>query len=308
MEDAATWEDDALAGFESRPLGAATLVRAKTPPAAPRGAVLHVHGYNDYFFQDHLAAFLLEQGLAFYAVDLRRAGRSLHEGDVPHLVGDIAELGDDMAAAAAAIEADHPGLPLVVHAHSNGGLAAAIWASDRPAPALSGLILDSPFFAPVATRAQRMATGAVPALARARPLAVLHRQPSHYATRLLEPEGGGWAFDTTWKTPLGVPVRAGWLAAVRRAQARVARGLDIHVPVLVARSHSSGPDSPDNPLLGFQDTVVDVRAIARHAHRLGPDVTDAVITGGVHELSLSSPVPRAAYLSAIRTWLPKAIP
>ncbi|WP_062292240.1 serine aminopeptidase domain-containing protein [Demequina phytophila] len=308
MEDATTWEDDALAGFESRPLGVATLVRATVQPASPRGAVLHVHGYNDYFFQEHLAEFFLEQGLAFYAVDLRRAGRSLREGDVPHLVSDIDELGDDIAAATTAIEDVHPGLPLVVHAHSNGGLAAAIWASDRPAASLAGLILDSPFFAAVAKRGHRVATRAVPMIARARPLAVLHQQPSHYATRLLEPEGGAWEFDTTWKTPLGVPVRAGWLAAIRRAQARVARGLDIRVPVLVARSHSSGPDHPDNPLLGFQDTVVDVRAIARHAQRLGTDVTEAVITGGVHELSLSSPVPRAAYLHAIRSWLPKAIP
>lgn len=308
METATTWEDDVLAGFASVPLGPATLVRALDVPDAPVGAVLHVHGYNDYFFQTHLARFLGDLGLAFFAVDLRRAGRSLRPGDVPHLIADIAELGDDIEAAATLIGELHPGLPLVVHAHSNGGLAAAVWAHDRPRPALAGLILDSPFFAAPTTRSQRWASRAIPAIARTRPLAVVQHRPSAYARHLLVANGGRWDFDTAWKTPAGVPVRAAWLAAVRRAQNRVSRGLDIGVPVLVARSHSTGPDRDDNPLLDAQDTVVDVRAIARHAPRLGPDVTEAVITGGVHELSLSAPTPRAAYLAAIRSWLPKAIP
>ncbi|WP_062518211.1 serine aminopeptidase domain-containing protein [Demequina gelatinilytica] len=307
MDPNATWEDDALAGFEARPLGPATLVRSAAPPAAPRGAVLHVHGYNDYFFQAHLARFFEEQGLAFHAVDMRRAGRSLKEGDVPHLIASIDELGDDIAAAADAIAAERPGLPLVVHAHSNGGLAAAVWASARPHPGLAGLILDGPYFARAGTRAERIGLRAVPLLARARPRMVLHDAPSHYAAHLLTDAGGAWGFDVAWKNPAGVPVRAAWLAAVLDAQSRVARGLSIAVPVLVARSHSTGPDSPDNPQIGLQDTVVDVDAIARLAPRLGPRVREAVITGGVHELSLSSPVPRAAYLAAVASWLPEVI-
>ncbi|SEI81482.1 alpha/beta hydrolase [Demequina mangrovi] len=307
MTTAVTWDDDVLAGYAARPLGDATLVRALDAPASPRAAVLHVHGYNDYFFQDELARFLTGQGLAFYAVDMRRAGRSLRDGDVPHLISDIAELGDDIGAAAAAVEAEHPGLPLIVHAHSNGGLAAAIWASDRPSPALAGLVLDSPYFDRVGRWSERVALRAVPALAGVRPAMVLHNAPSHYAAYLLAEDGGGWSFDAGWKTPAGVPVRAAWLAAVRAAQARVAEGLDIRVPVLVGRSHSSGPDSPDNPLLGAQDTVVDVGAIARLAPRLGPRVTETVITGGVHELSLSSPVPRAAYLAAVAAWLTEVL-
>ncbi|MDN4474315.1 alpha/beta hydrolase [Demequina sp. SYSU T00192] len=308
MDDLATWGDDVLAGFEARPLGTATLVRAAPPQDAPRGAVLHVHGYNDYFFQTHLADFFGGLGLAFHAVDARRAGRSLRPGDVPHLIRDIAELGDDIGAAAEAIAADLPSVPLVLHAHSTGGLAAAIWASDRPSATLAGVILDSPFFARPDNRRERAMARAIAPIARVRPDAVLAHHPSRYAAHLLSEQGGAWGFDPDWKTPLGVPARAAWLAAVRRAQRRVARGLDIRVPVLVARAGSSGPDSPDNPLLGVQDTAVDVGAIARLAPRLGPDVTETVVTGGVHELSLSSPVPRAAYLASIRSWLPKAIP
>ncbi|WP_062388681.1 alpha/beta hydrolase [Demequina iriomotensis] len=307
MDRHETWEDDALAGFERRPVGAATLVRASDAPASPVGVALHVHGYNDYFFQSHLARFFTDRGLLFHAVDLRRAGRSLREGDVPHLIDDIAELGEDLTAAADAIAGAHPGLPLVVHAHSTGGLAAAVWASDALHPALAGLALDSPYFARRGTRSQRIGLRAVPLLARARPHMVVHDAPSHYAAHLLTDAGGAWGFDVALKNPAGVPVRAAWLAAALAAQSRVARGLDIRVPVLLARAHSSGPDSPDNPLLGLQDTVVDVAAIARLAPRLGARVTEAVITGGVHDLSLSSPVPRAAYLRAVASWLEEVL-
>ena len=78
------------------------------------------------------------QGLAFYAVDMRGAGRSLEPGEHPHDMADIAEPGDDIAAACDAIAALHPGLPIVVHGHSTGGLSAAIWAADRPHPQLAG--------------------------------------------------------------------------------------------------------------------------------------------------------------------------
>ncbi|MDN4486564.1 alpha/beta hydrolase [Demequina sp. SYSU T00039] len=307
MDSPLAWSPDVLEGFEAAPLGPATLVRSTNGPAVPRAAVLHVHGYNDYFFQTHLARFFVEAGLAFLAVDLRRAGRSLRDGDIPHLVRDLDELGDDLAAATAALADLHPGLPLVVHAHSTGGLAACLWAADRPAPELAGLILDSPFFKAPTTRGQRVATGAVPLLARARPLMVVRRHPSIYARHLHVANGGRWDFDTEWKNPDGVPVRAAWLAAVQRGQARVRDGLSIDVPVLAARSHTSGPDEEDNPLLQVQDTVVDVREIARLAHRLGPRVQEAVIEGGVHELSLSSPVPRAAYLDTVRAWLAQVL-
>ena len=54
----------------------ATLVRLRA--AAPtRRAVLYLHGFVDYFFQTHLAEFFTERGYDFYALDLRKYGRSL---------------------------------------------------------------------------------------------------------------------------------------------------------------------------------------------------------------------------------------
>ena len=58
--------------------------------------MLYVHGWNDYFFQTHLADHMADLGFDFYAVDLRRYGRSLRRG---HLRGFITDL-DDYAAGA----------------------------------------------------------------------------------------------------------------------------------------------------------------------------------------------------------------
>lgn len=299
----AQWTEDVLAGYSRTPLGAATLVRPNSQPAAPKCAVLHVHGYNDYFFQTHLAEAFVDSGRAFYAVDLARAGRSLVPGDIPHYMADVAEQGYGIDDAVRAIADLHPGAPIVVHGHSTGGLTSAIWAADRGHPALAGLILDSPLFGKRYGLIQRAGSHALPLLAAARPRGVVSHGPSVYATHQHVSGGGRWDFDMTWKRPHGLPARVAWANAVRVAEARVARGLGLSVPVLLARSDSSGPDIASNPLLDSQDTVLDVSQIAHMAPLLGDRVTELVVAGGVHELSLSRDEPRASYFQGVLEWL-----
>ncbi|MCB2413798.1 alpha/beta hydrolase [Demequina sp. TTPB684] len=302
------WVPDILSGFEQASVGAVTLVRPVQQPPAPRSVVLHVHGYNDYFFQDHLAAAFADAGHAFYAVDLARAGRSLRPGDIPHFMSDVSEQADGIAVAVAALASLHPGLPLVVHAHSTGGLAAAIWASELPHDALAALILDSPLFGTILRPWQRVRGLALPLVAARSPMTIVAAKPSIYAQRQHVSGGGRWQFDLTLKRPEGVPVRAVWLAAARRARAKVAAGLHVGVPVLVARSDSSGPDVASNPLLDQQDTVIDVAAVAQLAPRIGDRVDQLVVPGGVHELSLSQDAPRALYLETVMQWLDTVLP
>src|SRR5689334_5010384 len=81
-----SWRSDRLLqGFEALELPfpddydgpvVATLVRLPVA-AAPKGAVLYVHGFIDYFFQRHMAERFAAEGYAFYALDLRKHGRSL---------------------------------------------------------------------------------------------------------------------------------------------------------------------------------------------------------------------------------------
>ena len=61
-----TWRPDVLADFEHTTLAVpfrgntidAVVVRRAASPVAGGAAVLYVHGFGDYFFQTHLAAFL----------------------------------------------------------------------------------------------------------------------------------------------------------------------------------------------------------------------------------------------------------
>lgn len=296
-----------MSGFLQAPIPPITLVRPESQPEPPRSVVLHVHGYNDYFFQRHLAHAFTEAGHAFFAVDLARAGRSLQPGDTPHFMADVSEQEHDIACAAQTITELYPDIPLIVHGHSTGGLTAALWAADHPHPSLAGLILDSPLLGTRLSRIDRARLVLLPRIAAARPMAVVASAPSVYAQHQHVSGGGRWDFDLELKRPAGVPVRAAWLAAVRRGRARVARGLGLTIPVLVAHSDSCGPDVATNPLLDRQDTVLSVEEISRLAPRLGDHVTELVVPGGVHELSLSQDGPRALYLAEILRWLDSVI-
>ncbi|HWV79379.1 MAG TPA: alpha/beta hydrolase, partial [Isoptericola sp.] len=103
--DATGWRPDVLPGFEQRTLPlepdfegdvVATLVRRAPEPGAEDAApdagidVVYVHGWVDYFFQTHLAAFWERQGARFYALDLRKYGRSLREHQTPGFVTALA--------------------------------------------------------------------------------------------------------------------------------------------------------------------------------------------------------------------------
>ena len=120
------WQPDRfLPGYEALELefppdydGAvvATLVRLPVSNA-PRGAVLYVHGFSDYFFQRHMAERFAHEGYAFHALDLRKHGRSLRDHQHPNFCKSITEYYADITAAIDAI-----GAPVLLAGHSTGGL------------------------------------------------------------------------------------------------------------------------------------------------------------------------------------------
>lgn len=64
---------------------------ALRPGRAPSRAVLYLHGYVDYFFQTHMARWFVARGWSFYALDLRKYGRSLEAGQTPYYCRDLHE-------------------------------------------------------------------------------------------------------------------------------------------------------------------------------------------------------------------------
>ena len=51
--------------------------------------MLHLHGFADYFFQTGYAEWWNERGYDFYALDLRKYGRSLRPHQTPNFVTDL---------------------------------------------------------------------------------------------------------------------------------------------------------------------------------------------------------------------------
>ncbi len=304
--------DDWVARDLDLPDGAvATLVRRAAPrPGGERPAVLYVHGFIDYFFQTHVAEAFEARGYPFYAVDLRGYGRSIGRGsgapsrpdDDPNFVTDLAVYAQDLDAAARAIRAEgHE--RLVVLGHSTGGLVASLWADARPGR-LAALVLNSPWFDLNKPWVYRVpVTKVVDVVGRVAPRLVVGGLDPHWARALHASTGGEWDFDLVWKPLEGFPVRAGFLRAVRRAHARVARGLHVDCPVLVLASTRSGPASGWHEELLTTDSVLDVEHITSRARGLGDDVTVVQVEGGAHDLALSPEPARSTYLREVLDWL-----
>ena len=58
--------------------------------------MLYLHGWNDYFFQTHVADALTAAGFDFYALDLRRYGRSLRRGQLRGFITDLDDYGQEL--------------------------------------------------------------------------------------------------------------------------------------------------------------------------------------------------------------------
>ncbi len=285
----------------------ATLVHCDPPEGeAPRRAVLHVHGFVDYFFQRHLADALAGAGWDFYALDLRDHGRSIRPGRDPNFTTDLSVYTHELDRALRLLRADHD--LVVMHAHSTGGLVVPLWAAERPG-LVEAIVLDSPWLDLNGSAFERgPLTAAMRVVGRVAPRLELRTIDPHYGRALHVGTGGEWDYDLAWKPHDGFPARAGWVRTIRAGHRRVARGLGIQVPILVAASAASGPGDHVHGALLTTDVVLDVRDMAARAPRLGTDVTFVEVDGGAHDLTLSPSPARETYLATLLDWLAARFP
>ncbi len=284
----------------------ATLVRRRAPEPTRR-AVLYLHGFIDYFFQTHLADFFVDQGYDFYALDLRKYGRSIRPHQTANYVTSLAVYAEEIDAAVELIREEHD--LLLVNAHSTGGLIAALWAHHRPGE-VDGLFLNSPFLDLRATWVERhvLAPGG-DLLARASPKSPVPAGLNpYYAQSIHRNWRGRWDYDLDWKPAEGFPVRAAWLAAIRRGQRSMVRGLGIEVPILVMSSTRSHTPRAWDDVLRTSDAILDAESIAQLAPRLGRHVTIVRIDGGMHDLVLSADPVRARVFDELGRWMGAYLP
>lgn len=285
----------------------ATLVRYAPPTpesVRPSRAVLYVHGWSDYFFQTGLAEFWHAQGAAFYALDLRKFGRSLLPHQTPGYIDTLRTYDEELEAALDQIHRDlGRRARVMLMGHSTGGLITALWADRHPGQ-VHGLLLNSPWLELQGAGVVRhISAPAVARLARLQPKTPLPNiDPGHYARTLRAADGGEWTYNEVWRPTPSFPVRAGWLAAILAGHAEVARGLHIGVPVLMLASSRTVISPRWSEDMRAADVVLDVELLARRAVQLGAVVSVVRITGGVHDLTLSPPAVRAQFYAEISRW------
>jgi len=283
----------------------ATLVSRPAVENTTQGAVFYVHGFVDYFFQDHVAEHFTGRGYDFYALDLRRYGRSPRPGDVPYFIDDLTTYYEELDAAVEVIRADGH-RRIVVLAHSTGGLITPLWLHDRRPEDVEALVLNSPWLDLAGNRFRRtVVTWVIRGLGRIRPYLVLpEKLGAVYPESIHADHRGEWRFNTDWKPVAEMPIHAGWLRAIRRGHGRLHRGLDVRVPVLVMHSDRSLLDQDTwTPAAMTADTVLDVADMERWAAAIGQNVTTVAIPGGMHDLFLSAEPVRNHAFAVMDDWL-----
>jgi len=305
--------DTALPGFEAATLPfpdddegpvVATLVRRRA--AAPAGrAVLYLHGFIDYFFQAHMAEAYNAQGYHFYALDLRKYGRSIRPHQTPNYCRDLHEYYPELDAAIEQITGPEGHSWLLLNGHSTGGLTGALYAHDGARRAqISALFLNSPFFDLNVARPTRVFGQLVTRIGRPLPKTPLGGAISpFYGQSIHKDHKGEWDFNTAWKPIAGFPAYAGWLRAITAGQRQLQAGLQIACPTLLMHSARSIVPKAWSDDLMRADIVLNVEHMRRFGPGLGRDITLVAIEGGMHDLTLSAAPVRAHVFGELFAWL-----
>ena len=282
-----------------------TLVRKLSPDTSCR-AVLYVHGYNDYFFQEEMAQKFIDWGFNFYAIDLRKYGRSLLPHQWEYEVRDMSEYYADIDSAISVIRREGNN-HIVLMGHSTGGLTTSLYCdARRDNLPVDALILNSPFFEwNFNALFRKVLIPAVAFIGRFLPDGGLPdaRKISPYAMSLLKEYHGEWQFNTEWKKSMARGERFGWIRAIDKGHDVIHNMDPLPCPVLLMHSHQTISGNEWTPLYQQGDAVLNVEHIAHHGKRVSNHVTEVTITDGLHDLVLSRPDVREQVYNEIYRWL-----
>jgi alpha-beta hydrolase superfamily lysophospholipase len=225
--------------------------------AEPERIVVLVHGYGEHIGRyEHVAAALGERGAVVWGHD--HAGHGHSEGERV-LVPDFERLVDDLHGVVTAAREANPDLPVVMVAHSMGGMIGTRYAQRHPGE-LAGLVVSGPILGAPALMAALLALDEIPDV----PIdpAVLSRDES---------VGEAYAADPLiWHGPFKRPTAAA-LTTVLLAIALDAPRLT--VPVLWQH--------------GAEDQLVPITETRRGIESLreaGADIEEKVYPGARHEI------------------------
>lgn len=266
--------------------------------------VLYVHGWSDYFFQKRLARVWTARGARFFALDLRKYGRSLRPGQTPGYITDLADYDEEIGAALAA-RGESAGRRLVLLGHSTGGLILSLWASRHPRQ-VAAVILNSPWLEFQLGVARAAIAPMVGFQARWWPKDAAPQVDLGFYTRAQNEVADAddpMDVNLEWRPEQSMLVHAAWLHAIFEGHRAVSAGLHIDAPVCVLLSARSALPTRWSEDLTRADSVLVVDDIARAALKLGPSVTIERIDGALHDVFLSQRTARETAYARLTRWV-----
>lgn len=268
-----------------------------------RKSVLYLHGYIDYFFHPHLGEKFNLNNFDFYALDLRKHGRSLMQHQHPNYCKDIEEYFEEISIAIRKIKIKSKSVFLL--AHSTGGLTASVYMNyGKERDLIEGLILNSPFLDFNQSKFEKSISQFVAKIiAKVSSYAKLEGALSPaYAQSVHKDHYGEWDFNLDWKPIKGFPTYFKWVVAIARAQKRLEKS-KIKIPTLIMHSSGSIKTSKYSKEAMSNDIVLNIEDIKRVGKKLGNRVTLTKIDNAQHDIFLSPKAVREVGFDKMFSWL-----
>jgi alpha-beta hydrolase superfamily lysophospholipase len=307
-------EDVLQNGFEQRTIAlpddydgavVSILIRKRNPIPSTK-AILCIHGFNDYFFQTIVADEFLKNGYNFYALDLRKYGRSILSNHNPNNVRDLSEYYEEIDIALDIMK-EEGNVALLLYGHSTGGLIVTLYASDRRGKErFDSLICNSPFFDFNVPWIQKKTV--IPILAllgRVNPnISLPIGFSKFYGKSLHKNDFGEWDYNLTWKPHVAPSINAGWVNAIHQGHLRITNGISIDKPLLILHSLKSVYPKEWSEEMFEGDAILNVLDIIQKSKLIAsPQKKIIAIEGAIHDIVLSRKPVRNKVFETIFEWL-----
>ena len=282
----------------------ATLIRRNSKTKTGK-AILYIHGFNDYFFQEEMAKKFNNQGYNFYALDLRKYGRSYLSHQKLNNVRSLLEYNEEIDLALQIIKSENNN-QVILKGHSTGGLIVTNYAGNHLNNNLfHGIICNSPFYEFNLNIIERKIG-----------IPILSMLSTYFSNKLIssgfsklygyslhEKKHGEWNYSLTWK-PHEIPkVNLGFISAIHNAQKKIQNNLVIDVPLLVMYSNTSIYENHWSEKFKEGDAVLNVNHIRNYASKIEGNVTSFEIENGMHDLILSKKPVRENVYKKMFEWI-----
>lgn len=282
----------------------ATVIK-KLSPQVSNKSILYIHGYNDYFFQSEMGNKFANHGYNFYAIDLRKYGRSITSKETQFDVKDLSEYFAEIDTAINIIK-NNRCEKIILMGHSTGGLIASYYImKTKNKENIYAMILNSPFLDfNLSKFEENYLLPIVSTISDYIPnIKISQNSNDAYAQSLLKKYHGDWDYNTEWKLPLSPDVTTGWLGAIYKAQKALQSDANIDIPILLMRSNVSVYGNEWNQEFNRGDAVLDVNDISYYGRKLGPNVKELVVKEGLHDIILSRKPVREAVYNYLFDWI-----